>query len=71
MHKRVFSSGSKSASCCRSGPPPVGDVRVDAGADRLGERFSGVAGAEWPTWRRVVAGEAEAERTVLGVVGGL
>lgn len=71
MHSKVFSSGSKSASCCSKGPPLVGDVKVEPGADRFGERFTGVTGAEWPKCRLVVAGEAEAERTVRGVVGGL
>lgn len=69
MQRRVFSSGSRSASCLSTGPLVVGDARVDPGAERFGDRFKGVAGAECPKCRRVVAGDADAERTVRGVGG--
>lgn len=71
MHRSVFSSASRSASCFKTGPLLTGDVIEEFGAERFGERLSGVTGAECPKCRRVVAGDADAERTVLGVVGGL
>lgn len=71
MHKSVFSSASRSANCFRTGPLLTGDVREELGAERFGERLSGVTGAECPRCRRVVAGDADADRTVRGVAGGL
>lgn len=39
---------------------------MDEGAERLGERVSGVAGADEPNLRLVVAGEADADLQPLG-----
>ncbi|MPC18562.1 hypothetical protein E2C01_011449 [Portunus trituberculatus] len=69
--RSVFSSASRSASCFSTGPLLTGEVREEPGAERFGDRFRGVTGAECPMCLRVVAGDADAERTVRGVVGGL
>ena len=49
----------------------MGEVREEPGAERFGDRFRGVTGAECPRCRLVAAGDADAERTVRGVTGGL